>query len=391
MKFGQNLKHSFSKGKVTVGIFVVVIGSVMAYSYFSPKAPKANPSTVNGAALGTQTTQGGVSLDPDYQEKLQQADKQRVEEAKKNKTSVMPTIIAGNQGQDQPAPSLDLTPPKTPVVDNPEPEIMQQPIVVQQPLTETVPIVAAPVPVEAQVPQENVQAMVQAMNAARRPIVPAQVLTFGEAPVPVALAEQSAPSASGSSSAQDAASKVKLPLSGTILYAQLIGRANSENPGPVLARVLQGEYEGATLIGSFSTTRSALIIKFEKMTVGTTRSGEVVNETVPIETVAVDTRYIGTGLATSVDRHMFEKLAIGFVSGFAKGFGDAIQETGETTISTSNGTITTGGNDLNTKEELLSASGEAVSNAGQVLQQEFGNRPTTIIVESGTPIGVLFL
>jgi intracellular multiplication protein IcmE len=227
-------------------------------------------------------------------------------------------------------------------------------------------------------------------NLQRRPNPIAEVVQFSPV-IPQATAlEQTGPEISGTDVAQ-AESKIKLPLAGTILYAQLVGRANSDYPGPVLAKILQGEYTGATLIGSFQTAQNALTISFDRMTVSTSRSGEEINETIPIQAVAVDTRYIGTGLATSVDRHLFQKLAIGFVAGFAQGFGDAISQTGETTIDTGNGTVTTGSRDLDANEELLAAGGQSVSEVGNILQQEFGNRPTTVIVEAGTPLGVLFL
>jgi intracellular multiplication protein IcmE len=127
------------------------------------------------------------------------------------------------------------------------------------------------------------------------------------------------------------------------------------------------------------------------MTVETTPDGEEINETVAIKAVAVDTKDIGTGLASSVDRHMLSKLTIGFMSAFAQGFGDAISQNGSTSYNSSNGTYTTSTNNLDTKEELYSAGGKAIGKSGDILQQEFGNRPTTIIVKGGTPIGVLFL
>jgi len=276
---------------------------------------------------------------------------------------------------------------ETPEIEPPVAEIMQKPLALATPIHEPVPIVTAPPPTAATQDPELVGRMAAAM--ARQPIATAAVVPFNPlVQVPVAE-EQSAPEVG----AQDAQpeSKIKLPLAGTILYAQLVGRANSDHPGPVLAKILQGEYTGATLIGSFQVAQNALVISFDRMTVGTTRSGEVIDETVPIQATAVDTAYIGTGLATSVNRHLFQKLAIAFTAGFAQGFGDAISQTGETSIDTGNGTITTGSKDLNADEELMVAGGNAVSEAGSILQQEFGNRPTTVIVEAGTPVGVLFL
>jgi intracellular multiplication protein IcmE len=367
----------------------VAVAGLMGYSYLKTPEPAVNPSIVNNSAMQQQTIHGGDQpLDPAYVEALNTRDKQRLEEAQSKGTSSMPTIVGAVTEQQAP---LELEIPKaepTPAIEEPDIEITQQPLPIQVPLTETVPLVTAPPPVVAAENPERVNAMVAAM--ARRPLVPAEVVSFNAVAPVVPAAEQSAPTV-GAGQGAEQVSKVKLPLAGTILYAQLVGRANSDHPGPVLAKVLQGEYTGATLIGSFQVSQAALTISFDRMTVEKNRSGEEINETVPIQAVAVDTKYIGTGLATKVDRHLFQKLAIAFTAGFAQGFGDAISETGETTIDTANGTITTGGRNLSSREELLSAGGQAVSQAGSILQQEFGNRPTTVIVEAGTPVGVLFL
>nr|WP_250807667.1 TrbI/VirB10 family protein [Neorhizobium tomejilense] len=367
---------------------IAVVG-LFAWSRWNAPEPPANTSIVTQSAMNETTVHGTATpLDPDYVEALTAADKQRIEEAKTKGGSAMPTI-QGNITETQAPLEIDVSgADTTPVVEEPEIEITQQPLPIQVPLTETVPLVTAPPPAVVAENPERVSAMLAAM--ARRPLVPAEVVAFNAVTPVVPSADQSAP-AVGATEASAEASKVKLPLAGKILYAQLVGRANSDHPGPVLAKILQGEYTGATLIGTFQVSQNALTISFDRMTVEKSRDGEEINETVPIQAVAVDTKYIGSGLATKVDRHLFQKLAIAFTAGFAQGFGDAISQTGETTIDTGNGTITTGSKDLDAKEELLSAGGQAVSEAGSILQQEFGNRPTTVIVEAGTPIGVLFL
>src|SRR3546814_12793566 len=53
----------------------------------------------------------------------------------------------------------------------------------------------------------------------------------------------------------------RLPLAGTIVYANMVSEANSDAPGPVLATVLQGDFAGSTLIGSFQEAESALVIR----------------------------------------------------------------------------------------------------------------------------------
>jgi intracellular multiplication protein IcmE len=387
-QYFANLKGTVAKSKGMLIFVGVSIALVLGWVYFrSPDAP-VTPSLVSSSVMNDTTIHGGTQpISDDYRNQLHTADDRRAATALETGTSALPTVVGTTIENEQPLLVLKDDKAKTPEISEPVAEIMQQPIALNAPITETVPLVTA-APTAVAVPPERINAMVGALTRRTPPV--AEVVAFGAVIPPVVTAEQSAPSV-GDTNTQAAKSKIKLPLAGTILYAQLVGRANSDHPGPVLAKILQGDYEGATLIGSFQVSQSALIISFDRMTVAKTRDGEEINETIPIEAVAVDTTYIGSGLATSVDRHMFQKLAIAFTSGFAQGFGDAISNKGETTIDTSNGTITTGSKDLNTKEELFKASGQAVSQAGSILQQEFGNRPTTVIVEAGTPIGVLFL
>lgn len=389
--FASRMKASTAgSGKFLIPIAVIAVGAI-AYTYFSSDPPAVNPSTVSVGSMNIPTTQGGTQLSQQYGEQLSIADQQRIEAAKATGTSAIPTIRPGTAEQLAPVPLLDPVLEETPVVETPA--VDPAPIVLNAPITPLVPIVTAPPPMIAQQNPEALQNLTTYMASIRRANPVAEITTYAsmedfapQAPVQTAPAGQ-VPVAGN----ELAESRIKLPLAGKILYAQLVSRANSDAPGPVLAKIVQGDYAGATLIGSFQKAQDSLIISFDRMTVETTRDGEEINETVAIKSVAVSTDYIGTALATSVDRHMFQKIAIGFTSAFAQGLGEAVSDRGNTTIDTGNGTITTRNGNLDAKEELTAATGKAVAETGSILMDEFGRRPTTIIVESGTPIGVLFL
>ncbi|WP_315923055.1 DotG/IcmE/VirB10 family protein [Mesorhizobium sp. SP-1A] len=380
--------------KMLLGLGAVVVGAV-GYSIFSTSEVAAPNSSVSAPPNSGPTIQGGNPIPPQYDRVLAEADQERITEAKKDGISAMPTVRPNPSEQQIPVIDPDEPEEAAPEVELPE---VKPPVVIQQqPLQTSIPIVQPPQ--QMRDPQET-ERLLDRIKDFRRPIAVAEVIQFTtNAAVQAeidARREQSGPAASAADltsrvGSAEQASKIKLPLAGTILYAELVSRANSDSPGPVLARILQGEYTGATLIGSFQTAQNSLIISFNKMTVKKTASGEEINETVPIETVAVDTKYIGTGLATKVDRHLFQKLAIGFTASFAEGFGDALANNGTTTVVTEGGSTISSRPKLNTNEQLLSAGGKAVSSAGSILMDEFGRRPTTVIVESGTAIGVLFL
>jgi intracellular multiplication protein IcmE len=389
--FGKRAVDSVKGGKkilIPVGLAAFI---AVGYSYMTAEPPASNPSSVSKGPMGGQPTlQGGETLSPQYANELGRADEQRIEQARNSGGSAIPTIRPGTQEQLNPVPLLDPVKDDTPVIDTPKVDVA--PIVLDTPPAAPIPIVTAPPSVMSQTNPANIENMKTYMSSLRRANPVAEVTTYADpenfAPK---TAEQTVPAAAAATDAAQAQSKIKLPLAGKILYAQMISRADSDAPGPVLAKIVQGDYAGATLIGSFQKAENALVISFDRMTVENTRDGEEINETVAVEAIAVSTDYIGTALATHVDRHLFQKIGIGFLAGFAEGFGDAISQKGETTINGTSGTVTTTTGDLSTKEELYAAGGKAVSNTGSILMDEFGRRPTTVRVESGTPIGVLFL
>jgi intracellular multiplication protein IcmE len=389
--FGKRAVDSVKGGKkilIPVGLAAFI---AVGYSYMTAEPPASNPSSVSKGPMGGQPTlQGGETLSPQYANELGRADEQRIEQARNSGGSAIPTIRPGTQEQLNPVPLLDPVKDDTPVIETPKVDVA--PIVLDTPPAAPIPIVTAPPAVMSQTNPANIENLKTYMTSLRRANPVAEVTTYADpenfAPK---TAEQTVPAAAAATDAAQAQSKIKLPLAGKILYAQMISRADSDAPGPVLAKIVQGDYAGATLIGSFQKAENALVISFDRMTVENTRDGEEINETVAIEAIAVSTDYIGTALATHVDRHLFQKIGIGFLAGFAEGFGDAISQKGETTINGTSGTVTTTTGDLSSKEELYAAGGKAVSNTGSILMDEFGRRPTTVRVESGTPIGVLFL
>lgn len=366
-------------------IFVTVIGvSVVAYSFFSAPDLEVSNSRVTAPPVGTPTIQGSAPVPDAYAKELSRADSQRIEQALNDGRSAIPTIRHMSSEQLLPPIEDDPVIEEAPVISLPE---VSAPVIIPQPITPAIPIVQQPTQVRN---PEHARELATYINGLRRQYPVAEVIRLSENIV-ASNEQQTPPAVTAPPSAGDDGIGIPLPMAGTIIYAEMVSRANSDTPGPVLAKILQGDFAGATLIGSFQTARDALVISFDKMSITKLRDGTEVNQTIPISTVAVDTSHIGTALATSVDRHLFQKLAIGFTASFAQGFGDALSRSGTTRIITDNGTSYETFQDLNTQDQLLSAGGKAVSETGNILMEEFGRRPTTVIVESGTAIGILFL
>lgn len=373
-------------------LIVIAVGAALAATiyFLTYTEPPVAPSEVRGLN-NIKTVQGQTPVSPEYDNALRQADQTRVAEAERQGGTVMPTIRAieaqpierpdesGNRqgdydGVNRPAPPV-VAPPQ---IISPVAPIAPPPIQVAQ----------APIEVDPLV--EQMRRQLETFKGGY-PAAKVDFYSKGQPAAPVDQAAAQAQSAGGAiGGLVQTNGGIKLPLAGSIVYAELVSTANSDAPGPVIARIVQGELAGATLIGSFQTQRDALFISFQTLSMGTNRQGDEINKSIPINAVAVDSSTIGTGLATSVDRHLLQNVGITAAAAFAQGLGSAIAQSGQQ-VTQSLGGVTVTNPIRSTRDQLYIAGGVAGGAAGQALQQAYGNRPVTITVASGTPMGILFL
>lgn len=190
----------------------------------------------------------------------------------------------------------------------------------------------------------------------------------------------------------DGGPEFKLPAPGTVIYAKLVGRVNSDSNGPVIGEVEQGAFAGSRIIGSFSFGEKGVMITFNTMTVPYKNDdGEDETETVAINAVAVDSKHLGTAMATSIDNHMLARVGAQFGSAFLQGLGQAVAQSGSSAYMSPYGGTTVTNPTMNLSQEMAMAVGQGASQAGSIFQSIYGSQKTTIIVEQGTPFGLLFL
>lgn len=183
----------------------------------------------------------------------------------------------------------------------------------------------------------------------------------------------------------------KAPLAGDIIYATMVTRADSDAPGPIVAKILQGDLAGARLLGNFSLSNEKLMLEFSSISIGETMSGKKVDGTFPIRAVAVDTAHVGTGIATSVDRHLLSRVAVKASTAFLSGLGTAISESGQTVSNLGDGQSEVATAERSMRSNALIAGGAAAQETGNIIDEYLGARPTTVRVEANTPLGILFL
>ena len=197
-----------------------------------------------------------------------------------------------------------------------------------------------------------------------------------------------------SSNTNQSANNANQPLikAGSILFASLDTAVNSDEPGPVMATIVTGQYKGTKLIGSIqnnpaipgSNGPEKLILSFSTMSV------PYLPQSIDVTAVAIDPDTARTALASDVNHHYVERYGSLFASSFLEGYGQAVTQSGSTVTVSPFGGTNTQYSQLNPEEELIAGFGQIGQDWGQQLGQTF-NRKNTITINAGISLGVLFL
>jgi len=171
---------------------------------------------------------------------------------------------------------------------------------------------------------------------------------------------------------------------GSIQFAILETAVNSDEPGPVMAKIIQGPFKGATLLGVLSRQGKKVLLAFNIMSLPNYPSS------MPISAVAIDPDTARTALATDVDSHYLLRYGTAFAASFMQGIGEAVGQSGSTIQPDTTGNLAKSFPKLTATEKSLIALGNVGQKFGSVLEPIF-NTPPTVQVNSGVGLGILFL
>ncbi len=205
----------------------------------------------------------------------------------------------------------------------------------------------------------------------------------------LATVQGAAPPSNSSGGAAQGPVSIK---AGTIVFGVISTALSSDSPGtPVLASIVSGPYRGAKLLGGFTSTKDALVIQFNLMTL------PYVSSSIGINAYAIDSKTANNALATNVNNHYFLRYGMLFASAFLQGFGNAYSATSycpngsqNCSVISTNGSNTLPNNGATLGTAAYQGLGQIGTSLGQVAAQQF-NTPPTITVAQGTGIGVLFM
>lgn len=195
------------------------------------------------------------------------------------------------------------------------------------------------------------------------------------------------PNPAAAQAASTASDKPLLLQAGTILFGVLQTAVNTDQPGPVMVTVEVGPYRGAKLLGSLQPAgryAEGVVLQFNTMVLPNEK------KSISVNAFAIDPDTARTALASDVDHHYLLRYGSLFASSFLSGLGQAVAMSGQTTVNDSFGGSTTVHDALDTKDKLLYALGNVGTQASNEINK-LSNRPTTVTIDSGTGIGILYM
>lgn len=176
---------------------------------------------------------------------------------------------------------------------------------------------------------------------------------------------------------------------GNILFAVLQTAINSDEPGPVRAKIVGERFKNAILLGGLNpfppvvgSRPERVLVKFRYLTTPD-------QVTYPIDAYAIDLETARTALATGVDHHYLERYGSLIAASFLEGYGEAIRDNNRiTSVGVFGNVVSVPKNDLDHGEIAREALGTVGQRLGSAVAENF-RRPNTITVNPGAGLGVL--
>ncbi len=382
---------------IVIGIIIILF---IVFSFFS-KGSDVDPSSVPkssevSVAPGTQDVPDNIRA------AIEESDEQRRELAEQTGQSALPTLI------EPPSRQLEL---ETSDLDEEDPlqrwrALQQERLKKEQQDTSFIDQTA----VDTSISDEDLRALADAMAAQmqailenqNQPTYQSKQITSGnyldileqEELAAAEVLNRSTNNGSGGFGGQSAGAdgealreqriaEIIIPA-GEIEYAQLLLEANSDLPGPVLARISGGPLNGSRVLGSFSVVGAKLTLEFNTLVKdGISQS---------IQAIAISPSTSLPGLSTDVNPRYFTRIVLPAAAAFIEGTAEAFSQDSQTTINIQDGSTTSqSDSDLDIEEEIASGVEEAAQRVGELLDEKANNTQVLVRIRAGTPIGLLFV
>ena len=376
---------------VTGAVAFLAIAVGVWYAGTGSSTPVSGQGGVQVSEVPNVKGAHGVSDSQRYNNMVQESNMKGAETAMKNNTTSLPTPTNTNAfNTESPIDAIDRErrlqreKEEKERVEK-EAELAKAPQSVPLPQQPVIPQVqVAQKPEKKYSSQEDYMLLMTLNGMAKSKASKAEVDFAGEKQ---ARSQQSLASAGSSAQSQQAAQPKALPdfKAGTMFNAVLETGINSDEPSPVLAKIVSGDLKGTRLIGKMTTSGEKVIVEFSTASVPGQPSS------VRLNAVAVDPGTSRTGLATDVDRHYFLKYGVLLASAFLGGYADALARQNTVVTTSPLGGATTSYGELSTSDINKQAIGSVGKELANQTRQDLAGKKPTITVDAGIAIGVLLM
>lgn len=172
---------------------------------------------------------------------------------------------------------------------------------------------------------------------------------------------------------------------GDTLNAVLETEIKSDEPSPVLARIVGGKYNGSKAVCGLQANGEKVLVQCTRLNMPT------LTKSVTVSLVAIDPTSTRTGLATDVDHHYFQKYVVGLGAAFVKGYAEGLSRQNTTTTVNALGGVVVSQGTLSSKDIAKQGIGEMGKTIGDDIKQNTSNLRPTVYVAAGTAIGLMAL
>lgn len=344
---------------VTTGVAIVALGVGGYRALSGPPAPVKTQDQVQ--APNVSGAPGGDKGSKAFNQQLNQANAQMGAQAAKAGQTYIPTPTALHPTH-PPKPKTKAPPKKAPP---PKTVVVANPYTPQQ---------VAAVHKKESALEKSMLSELQRFDTNTK-YAPVQVVTISKA----------SKASASTNAAADAAATLQgttqvLANPGYLDYAMLDSSVNSNVPGPILATVESGRFQGARLLGAFKREHFRDVLEFTQMTWK--------HQDYHITAYAISPKNAQLGMATSVNDHILYRYGMLFAGSFLQGLDEALTDSDENTIAGNGYAIVT--HELNNGQILEQAAGNVGNAIAPIAEQQF-NIPPTVRVAAGTGMGILFM
>ena len=319
----------------------------------------------------------GVRLDPEdpippaYRDTLEARDRQRLDAAREQGASFLPTFQGRGRAPEGEAPAQTAG------------EAPMPPAAVLRP-----PRAAPPPPVSAYETFGRERPNGGDSGDGLAELLHVLLETWSRAPEVVRLRYPEAEAPAGgdaSPSVRARAEGVPAPRlppveAGTGLYARTVYAVDSGLPGPVVLEVLEPPLDGARATGGFERVGERMVLRLDRLS----HRGA----SVPVDAWAVGPDCACFGVAGEVDRHVFERVVLPAAVRFAEGFLAAAGEPERTLVLHGGDVLHERGRNT-ARRQLFAGLGAAARSVGDVLLED-APRAATVRIPRDTELLVMF-